>query len=327
MTNRPPLFKVKEIEADSPKFLLLYGPPKIGKTTVVSKLANNLIIDGEHGTRFIKGNIENAETLKEFLKIVSIINEDIRDRVKEYLLTTTPNLTVAVGDKKVPLSNYDLTITGIKAMSINKKEELEAVLTLVRNTLNTLELKDRTTYLQMFPYKYVTIDTIDKLEDLANEMALSKYAKSIQGKNVYSDYPDITSIMEIEAQTKWDLARNCSKDLMINLIKHIAPHIIWVGHTRDKNILKKGVEVSSSDLALTGKLKEIICAEADVIVLIDVQTNINPNNEKVNTTASYNAGSNKVMGTRIKRLAGKKNVPFNPNMGSLTKCYTFGRFV
>lgn len=52
-----------------PKILILYGAPKVGKTTVLSQLPNNLIVDLEQGTDFLSAlrvqvnNITEYETL------------------------------------------------------------------------------------------------------------------------------------------------------------------------------------------------------------------------------------------------------------------------
>ena len=47
-TKRKPL-------AVNPKILLLYGPPKVGKTTVLSQLNDCLVIDTEEGSHMLEG--------------------------------------------------------------------------------------------------------------------------------------------------------------------------------------------------------------------------------------------------------------------------------
>lgn len=49
-------FLPKEIikaEQTAPSLLIIYGPPKVGKTTLLSLLPNNLILDFEKGTKFL----------------------------------------------------------------------------------------------------------------------------------------------------------------------------------------------------------------------------------------------------------------------------------
>lgn len=36
-----------------PKYLILFGLPKVGKTTILSTLDNNLILDFEQGTTYV----------------------------------------------------------------------------------------------------------------------------------------------------------------------------------------------------------------------------------------------------------------------------------
>ena len=39
---------------ENPRFLILFGKPKSGKTTLASKLDNNLIVDLEGGSEFLE---------------------------------------------------------------------------------------------------------------------------------------------------------------------------------------------------------------------------------------------------------------------------------
>jgi hypothetical protein len=55
----------------NPGMLLLYGAPKVGKTTVLSKLKDCLVIDTEEGSNMLDGyfyNVNSREDLLEFYK-------------------------------------------------------------------------------------------------------------------------------------------------------------------------------------------------------------------------------------------------------------------
>ena len=106
----------------SPRLLILYGPPKVGKTTLLSQLDNNLIIDLEEGS-----------TMLEALKV-------------------TAN------------SLSDLTVIGKQIIT------------------------------EKHPYKYVSIDTIDKIEEWAEIAATELYrqtaiGKSFVGNSIFSCVP------------------------------------------------------------------------------------------------------------------------------------------
>jgi hypothetical protein len=83
--------KVKsEVKRKNPKILLLYGKPKIGKTTIVAGLENNLIIDLENGTDFVESLSIKADNLGELKAIV----EEIRQAGHPYDYITVDNVTV-----------------------------------------------------------------------------------------------------------------------------------------------------------------------------------------------------------------------------------------
>ena len=46
----------------NPKVMLLYGAPKVGKTTALSQLEDCLIIDTEQGAAMVDGYIEEANS-------------------------------------------------------------------------------------------------------------------------------------------------------------------------------------------------------------------------------------------------------------------------
>lgn len=50
--------------------MLLYGPPKVGKTTMLSKLDNCLIIDTENGSSMVEGYIEKVNNRQELINLV-----------------------------------------------------------------------------------------------------------------------------------------------------------------------------------------------------------------------------------------------------------------
>ena len=67
-----PTQKVPAISED-PRYLILYGLPKSGKTSCLAQLDNNLIIDLEGGTNFIDALAVQARTINDLGEIASAV--------------------------------------------------------------------------------------------------------------------------------------------------------------------------------------------------------------------------------------------------------------
>ena len=52
---------------------------------------------------------------------------------------------------------------------------------------------------------------------------------------------------------------------VLDFIDTLAPHIILAGHIKDKQVDDKGEMVMAANIDLTGKIKSLICANADAI--------------------------------------------------------------
>ena len=52
----------------NPKVLLLYGAPKVGKTTMLSKLDNCLIVDTEKGTNMLEAYVQQVNNREELIQ-------------------------------------------------------------------------------------------------------------------------------------------------------------------------------------------------------------------------------------------------------------------
>ena len=76
-TMELPKVKVKA-SRKSPKNMIIYGAPKIGKTTVLSKLDNCLIIDLEDGSDMVDALKVKANNLKELQAVGSAIIKEGR---------------------------------------------------------------------------------------------------------------------------------------------------------------------------------------------------------------------------------------------------------
>ena len=206
----------------SPKNMIIYGAPKIGKTTVLSQLKNCLIIDLEDGS-------------------------DMVDALK------------------IKVSNLkELTDVG---REIIKQEK---------------------------PYKYIAIDTISKLEEWCEDEGKKIYMKTPMGKNFETKNPGM-SILSLPNGAGYLYLRMAYKK-WIDRLNLLSDHIILVGHLKDKMLEKKGKEVAVKDLDLTGKIKQITCANADAVGYIY--------RENDETMISFNSLEDVTAGSRCKHLRG-----------------------
>lgn len=69
-------------KVENPRFLILFGKPKSGKTTLASKLDNNLIIDLEGGSEFLEALAVQARSVKDLGEIANAIRNEIKENGK-----------------------------------------------------------------------------------------------------------------------------------------------------------------------------------------------------------------------------------------------------
>lgn len=69
-----PTKKVKA-KVSNPRFLIIFGKPKSGKTTIVSELENNLIIDLEGGSQFLDALSVQARNVADLGEIAAAIRQ------------------------------------------------------------------------------------------------------------------------------------------------------------------------------------------------------------------------------------------------------------
>lgn len=206
----------------SPKNMIIYGPPKIGKTTALSQLENCLIIDLEDGSDMVDALKIKVNSLAELAKV------------------------------------------GQAIISEGK------------------------------PYKYIAIDTITQLEVWCEEEAKKMYQETPMGKNFDPQNKGL-SVLSLPQGAGYLWLRKAFMKWFFRLSK-LADHVIFVGHLKDKYLTKNGKEVKAGDLSLSGKLREITCANADAIGLVyrGEQT----------TKISFDSTNDDTAGSRCEHLRG-----------------------
>lgn len=116
-----------------------------------------------------------------------------------------------------------------------------------------------------YPYDYIAIDTITKLEEMIIPLAEDMYSKTPQGKNWFTEgKPKYGSVLALPSGGGYLYTRNAFTKI-INLVKTLAPNIILSGHVKDTLLDKGGVEFNSMDLDLSGKLKRMLASDSDSI--------------------------------------------------------------
>jgi hypothetical protein len=238
------IIKPKEI---NPKFLLLYGSPKIGKTSIIESLDDTylLVEIDPHGAAYFQGTY----------------------------------------------------------IEVNSLVELNEVIQEIKN--------------QNRPYKYVIIDTITELATWMEDYATQMYKNSNLGRNFTGD--NVVGDLAKGAGYFW-LRRAYS--IWFEELKSLADRVIFLGHVKDAALTTKtsdsmgnqvvveklGIdEVSTTDLDLTGKLKQITAAQMDAIGYVyrktvgyDKELKRDISELRVN----FNSGSSILGGARPKHLRG-----------------------
>lgn len=209
-----------------PKLMLLYGPPKVGKTTILAALPNCLIIDTEDGSDYVSA-----------MKIKVTKFEELREACAEI----------------------------VKAGR---------------------------------PYDFVALDTITRVEDWCESRATQMYKETVIGKSFSGK-----TVLELPQGAGYFWLRRAFDEVLAMIIP-TAKKVILVGHLREKFIggkdAKLDVTVSTKDLDLTGKIKQIACSRSDAIGYVHRDPGTGKLFVSFESTEQINCGS------RCEHLKGKK---------------------
>ena len=234
----PALFK-------SPRKLLIYSPPKCGKTTLasmLSELANALLVDLEEGSDFL-------DAMK--VKVKSV--EELRELVKALREPSAPK------------------------------------------------------------YKYGIIDTTTKLEDMILPYAGQLYRETPMGKS-WGKLKDGTddptaNVLTLPNGAGYLYLREAYTKIS-NVLDSCLERVIYMGHLKDKMLEKNGKEVSARDIDLTGKIRNIACANADAIGYLYREGN--------KTILTFKTSQDVICGARPEHLRDKEIVMLEYNDDKFT---------
>jgi hypothetical protein len=199
--------------SENPKVMLLYGAPKVGKTTALSQLEDCLIIDTEQGANMLNGYIEQVNTREDLIVLL-----------------------------KEASDGHD--------------------------------------------YKYVAIDTIDKVAEWAEEAVCRE--------------EQVSAIQDLAYGKGFGMVRERVLNT-IKAVKNIFPHVIIIGHRKwARAVVDSKAIVEPESLDLTGKLKNMLMADCDAIGYVY------RDDEKGNLMVSFKANEALEAGSRSPHLRGKE---------------------
>lgn len=210
-------------ETQDPKYLILFGLPKVGKTTILSTLPNNLILDFEDGSKYVDALKLKVSDLKELKEIIKAI----KDAGK--------------------------------------------------------------------PYKYITIDTVTAVEEMAKPVALNMWKASPMYTEKY-EVKDITQVPNGAGYSFWRQAIEAIIDLVYSALPDNG-NIILCGHVKDA-ALSENVSGSIKQLDLTGKVSRILSAKSDAIGFVH-------RDDESNLCVNFGQSGEILTGARPAHLANK----------------------
>lgn len=110
-------------------------------------------------------------------------------------------------------------------------------------------------------YKYIITDSVTTLVKIATWLGSQMYKQTTQGKNYTGD--DVVRDLANGGGYEW--LRQAYEKILGSIEPYATECAIQVGHVKDASIMKMGGDVTARDLQLPGKLKFILCQNADAV--------------------------------------------------------------
>lgn len=144
-------------------------------------------------------------------------------------------------------------------------------------------------------FKFVVLDTVTALEDIALELAAKRYQEAPVGKNWEGTGKDI---LKLPNGSGYYWSRLAMQEI-IGWFEKVTENLILVGHVKDKMVSEGGTELSLKALDLQGKVSNILSAKSDAICYLYRDT------ENGNLMANFGDMNAVLTGARMPHLAGK----------------------
>ena len=143
------------------------------------------------------------------------------------------------------------------------------------------------------PYKFITIDTITAVEEMAKPLAIQLYQNSPMFSSKYAEVKDPT---QLPNGSGWAFIRS-GVEMIIDLISSATDNLIICGHVKDVS-LSESMDGNVKDLDLGGKLKRILSAKSDAIGFVH-------RDEDSNLCIQFGTDGEILTGARPQHLANK----------------------
>lgn len=189
----------------------------------------------------------------------------------------------------------------VDATSINVKQLAEdnktTPLDVLKSTIKELKaVKDK---IGRYPYKYIAIDTVTELEEMALPIAADMYRSQPIGSSWAG-----SDVRKLPNGAGYGYLRDAFF-FILNQVELVCDTIILVGHLKDKMIDKEGKDMTERALDLTGKTSRLVAADADAIGYIYREDN--------NTILNFAASESLEAGARPDHLRGKQIIVASSN--------------
>ena len=142
-------------------------------------------------------------------------------------------------------------------------------------------------------FKFVAIDTVTKLEDIALPLAKKLYQDTTMGQNWNGD-----SVLKLPNGAGHLYLREAMQKI-ISWFELPGINLILVGHVKDKSITEGGTELTVKNLDLAGKISTILSAKSDAIAYLYRDT------ETGDLMANFGDMNSVLTGARMPHLAGR----------------------
>ena len=131
-----------------------------------------------------------------------------------------------------------------------------------------------------FPYKYLTVDTVTEFEKWLYKEATLLFMDTTKGKGFNRDKAtnqllpenEWNGVVEEYGANGYQWLRD-AWDLWISRLSKLAPHLILVGHVRDKNLDKADNKLVLKEIDLTGKIANMLVKDADASCFVSRKNN------------------------------------------------------